>query len=157
MWDVPFWIFFAIALILAGISIAIHKLRFIDIQIMIMIAALTMSCDMLFCKQYNLYNYVSVEYRGWYSFWANLIIIPALGLIFIKFVPKIFKGIAVYILGWTVAFTLFELYIVEPYGILLYHGWRVFPYSTVGYILAFTWEYIYYRMLLKHCNQISDT
>jgi len=153
MWDIRFLIFFILVLILAGVSAAIRKLRFIDVQIMIMIAALTMSCDMLFCKQYHLYYYVSSEYKGWYSFWANLIIIPALGLVFIKFVPKTVKEVAVYIAAWTVISTLFEILIAKPFGILVYSGWRIIPYSVIGYIFAFTWEYVYYRILLKHCKK----
>ncbi|OGO78140.1 MAG: hypothetical protein A2Y23_11360 [Clostridiales bacterium GWB2_37_7] len=152
MWYVPFWIFLATSLILAGAAIAIRKLRFIDIQIMIMIVALAMSCDMLFCKQYRLYNYVSVEYRGWYSFWANLIIIPALGLVFIKFAPKSLKGVTVYIALWAIMFTLFEIFIAEPFGILFYPKWKVFPYSTIGYVLALFGVYIYSRILLKYCG-----
>ena len=152
MWYIPFWILFGTALILAGVSVAIRKLRFIDIQIMIMVTALAMSSDMLFCKQYKLYSYVNVEYKGWYSFWANLIIIPALGLVFIKFVPKSFKGVAAYIAVWAVIFTLFEIFVAKPYGILLYPGWRIFPYSTIGFVLAFTGEYVYYRILSKYCR-----
>jgi hypothetical protein len=153
IWYAPFWIFLASALLLAGISVAIRKLRFIDVQIMIMIVALVMSCDMLFCKQYNLYNYVSAEYKGWYSFWANFIIIPALGLVLIKFVPRSIKGVAVYIAAWTVAITLLEIYVLDPLGIVQYSKWKVFPYSTIGYVLAFSLEYLYYRILLKYDKQ----
>jgi hypothetical protein len=152
MWYIPFWIYFVTTLILAGIAVAIRKLEFADVQLFIMMAALTMSCDMLFCKQYKLYHYVSSEYKGWYSFWANLITIPALGLVFIKFVPKSIKGVAAYIIGWMVAATLFEIFIAEPLGILYYPKWKVVPYSCFGYIIAFTVEYLYYRILLKHCK-----
>jgi hypothetical protein len=150
VWDIHFWIFFVTVLIVAGVSAAIRKLRFIDVQIMIMIAALTMACDMLFCKQYHLYNYVSTEYKGWYSFWANLIIIPALGLVFIKFIPKTLKGVSAYIAVWTVLSTSFEILIAKPFGILVYLRWRIIPYSVIGYIFAFTWEYAYYRILLRY-------
>lgn len=153
MWYMPFWIFFAATLMVAGVSAAIRKLRFIDVQIMIMVVALAMSCDMLFCKQYKLYSYVNVEYKGWYSFWANLFIIPAWGLVFIKLVPKSLKEVAAYIAVWTVISMLFEIYIAKPFGILLYPEWRIFPYSTIGYILAFTIEYVYFRILLKYCRQ----
>ncbi|MDF2840845.1 MAG: hypothetical protein K0Q99_1617 [Clostridia bacterium] len=150
MWYIPFWIFLVTSLMLAGISVIIKKFRFVDIQIIIMVIALTMSCDMLFCKQYDLYHYVSAEYQGWYSFWANFIIIPSLGVVFIKFIPKSLKGVAVYIVVWTIVFTLFEIYIASPTGILVYNKWLVFPYSTIGYILAFTLVYAYSRILLKH-------
>lgn len=150
MWHGPFWIFLAISLLLAGLSLAIRKPRFIDIQLFIMIIAFAMSCDMLFCKQLELYNYVSVEYKGWYSFWANFIIVPSLGIVFIKFAPNNLKGISLYIILWAIAFTLFELYVAAPTGILHYPKWKVFPYSTVGYILSFIMEYLYYKLLIKH-------
>jgi hypothetical protein len=152
MWHTAFWVFLALSLILAAISMVIHKPRFIDLQIVIMVIALVMSCDMLFCKQYGLYHYVNKEYKGWYSLWANFLIIPALGLIFIKFVPCSLKAVSLYILSWAVTFTLFELFITEQVGILYYTGWKVFPYSSVGYVIAFTLEYAYYRLLLKHCR-----
>ena len=152
MWNIHFWTFFATILILEGVVVAVHKLRFIDVQIMIMIAALAMSCDMLFCKQYKLYSFVSVEYKGWYSFWANLFILPAWGLAFIKFVPKSIKGVAMHIAVWTVISTMFELFIAKPLGIVLYVRWRIIPYSPIGYILVLTFVYVYYRILLKHCS-----
>jgi len=153
MWYLPFWIFFAVSLIAAGISLVIRKPRFIDIQIFLMAAALVMSCDMIFCKQYHLYHYGLEGYAGWYSFWANLFIIPALGIVFIKFVPEGLKGVLIYIAVWTIAFTWFEIFVTAPLGILHYTGWKVFPYSTIGYIIAFSLEYGYYKMLLKHCSK----
>ena len=152
MWNVPFWTLFVTILILEGVLVAVRKLRFIDVQILIMIAALAMSCDMLFCKQYKLYSYVSVEYKGWYSFWANLFILPGWGLCFIKLVPKSIKGVAVQIAVWTVISTMFELFIIKPFGIVLYPHWRIIPYSPIGYILVLTCIYVYYRILLKHCS-----
>jgi hypothetical protein len=146
---IRFWIFFAAVVVIAILVAAFRKLRFIDIQVMILVAAVTMASDMLICKQYHLYNYVSIEYRGWYSFWANLIIIPALGLIFIKFAPDGFKRIVVYIATWVLAATLFEHFIIEPYGIIQYHGWRIVPFSLIGYFVVFTAVYVYYRILLK--------
>lgn len=151
MFYTPFWIFFAVVVILAGATINVHKLRFIDVQIMIMVAAVAMSCDMLFCKQFKLYHYVDIQlqYIGWYSFWANLVICPAIGLIFIKFVPHTMRGGALYIAAWSVALTMFELYIAKPYGILHYPGWHIIPWSTVGYIIVFTWEYVYFKIVEK--------
>lgn len=150
MWNIRFWIFFAIVLILAGVVISIRKLRFIDVEVMIMIAALVMSCDMLFCKQFHLYTYISIEYKGWYSFWVNLFTIPLLGLIFIKFIPKNIKRVVVYIIIWAMIGTAFELFIAKPLGIVIYPKWNILLYSPMGYILVFSWVYIYYRILLKH-------
>lgn len=149
MFYIPFWIFFAASVILAGATISIRKLKFIDIQVMIMVAAVSMSCDMIFCKQFKLYHYVDMRYVGWYSFWANLIICPAIGLTFIKFILPRTKMVALYIGIWSVMLTLFELYILKPSGILHYPGWHIIPWSTIGYVIVFTWEYVYYKILEK--------
>jgi len=151
MFNLPFWIYFAVAVMLALLSIFIRKLRFIDIQIMILVVAISMSADMLFCKQFKMYHYVdmNLKYIGWYSFWANLVICPAIGLIFIKFVPRKLSLVALYIGLWTVFFTLFEMYIAKPFGILHYRKWHIFPYSTIGDFIALCVEYLYYRILIK--------
>lgn len=159
MFYIPFWIFFAASVILAGATISIRKLKFIDIQVMIMVAAVSMSCDMIFCKQLKLYHYVdmTLKYIGWYSFWANLIICPAIGLAFIKFIPSRTKIVALYIVIWSVMLTLLELFILKPYGILHYPSWRIIPWSTIGYVITLIWEYVYYRLLLKYYRYKSIT
>lgn len=144
--------FFTIVLILAVAVISVRKLRFIDVNVMIMIVALVMSCDMFFCKHLHLYTYISIEYKGWYSFWVNLFTIPLLGLIFIKFIPKNIKRVVIYIIIWTMIGTAFELFIAKPLGIVLYPKWNVLRYSPIGYILVFSLVYIYYRLLLKYCK-----
>jgi hypothetical protein len=152
VWNITFWIFFAVIIIIAGAVVSVRKLRFIDVQIIIMVAAIALSCDMLFCKQYSMYTYINAEHKGWYSFWANTFILPAWGLIFIKFVPKSIKGTTVYIAAWTLISTMFELFIAKPIGLVLYPRWRIIPYSPIGYTLVFTWVYVYYRLLLNHCK-----
>ncbi len=149
MWYGPFWIFLIVSVALACIAAAIRGFTFVDIQLLIMIVAMVMSCDMIFCKQLHMYGYVSEDFRGWYSFWANLVIIPALGLVFIKFAPKSMMGIASYIVAWSVGFTWFEIFIAEPYGIIDYPKWKVFPYSTIGYVITLGWAYVYYKLLQK--------
>lgn len=150
MWYMPFWIFLAITVALACISAAVRGFTFLDTQLMIMIVALAMSCDMLFCKQFHMYAYVSQDFRGWYSFWANMVIVPSLGLVFIKFAPKSTKGVALYIAVWSITFTWFEIFIAEPYGIISYPTWRVFPYSTIGYVITLGWAYFYYQLLKRY-------
>lgn len=150
MWDIRFWTLFAIVVCIAIVVIIFRKLRFIDIQIMILVAAISMSCDMLFCKQYNMYRYISADYRGWYSFWANLIIIPVWGFVFIKFVPKSNKGASTYIIVYTIISTLIELFVIKPSGIVIYQTWQIVPFSIVGYFLVLTLTYAYYRIMLKH-------
>lgn len=150
MFYIPFWLFFATAVMLAGLTIYIRKLRFIDIQIMTMIVALSMTLDMIFRKHLLLYSYVAIQYKGWYSFWANFIICPAVGLIFIKFVPSKWLLVVFYTIFWSVALTLFELFITKPFGIVLYPKWQIFPWSTIGYIIVLIWEILYLKILKKH-------
>lgn len=152
MWDIRFWTLFALVVITTGVILAIKKVRFIDVQLMLMISALALACDMLFCKQFDLYHYISNDYQGWYSFWANLFIVPAWGLLFIKFAPKSNIGIAFYTVVWAAASTFFELYIVKPIGIILYHGWSIIPHSAIGFLLVLTWTYVYYRLMLRYCS-----
>ena len=149
MFFIPFWIFFTVSVILAGATICLRKPRFIDIQIFIFVIAVSMSCDMLFCKHLNLYYYVYPPLRGWYSFWANLVAIPALGLIFIKFIPTRKERVILYIIAFSAAFTLIEVFILKPFGILYTHSWHSIPWSPIGFILALALEYIYYNNLEK--------
>lgn len=149
MFFIPFWVFIVTTVILAGVATCFRKLRFIDIQVIIFVIAVSMSCDMLFCKQLSLYNYVNAEYKGWYSFWANFIACPAFGLIFAKFIPARRERTVFYIIIWAVFFTLYETYILKPYGILYVHGWHTIPWSLIGYVLALSLEYIYFNLLEK--------
>lgn len=148
MFQLQFWIFLVITVSLALLSTR-KKFTFIDFQIIIMIIAITMSLDMIFCKQLDLYHYVNADYKGWYSFWANFIIAPSLGIVFIKFVPKSLRNIVLYILIWSVLLTALELFILNPANIVINHGWRPFPYSLIGYILCFMIECIYFESLKK--------
>ncbi|SHI22655.1 hypothetical protein SAMN02745823_03619 [Sporobacter termitidis DSM 10068] len=155
MWDIRFWLFFAVVVLMTGLIIAVKKLRFIDVQIIIMAAALALACDMLLCKQFGLYNWGRDEYRGWYSFWANLFIVPAWGFIFIKFLPKTIKRVIAYIFAWTALSTLFELFIARPLGIVFYHGWNIALYSTIGYFLFLICIYAYYRVMLRQYGRLQ--
>ncbi len=150
MFYLPFWIFILISAVLAISAFCLHKPGFIDVQIIIMVIAVSMSLDMLFCKHLCLYHYVDIKYRGWYSFWANSIAAPSLAVIFIKFIPKGKIKIALYIFIWSICCTLLELFILKPLGIIEYLLWKPFPHSTIGYIVALTWEYAYFRILQKH-------
>lgn len=59
----------------------------------------------------------------------------------------------VYIAVWSAARTLFEQFIAKPFGILLYPGWKIIPWSAVGYVLVLTWEYIYFKLVEKRIKQ----
>ena len=124
MFFIPFWVFLVVVVILAGATICLRKLRFIDIQIFIFVIAVSMSCDMIFCKHLELYHYVYPTLKGWYSFWANLVAVPALGLIFIKFIPTKKERVILYIVTFSAAFTLLEVFILKPFGILYTDGWH---------------------------------
>lgn len=145
----PFWVLLFTIVGIAGVTIKFLKLNFIDIQVIIMIAALGFAADMLLCKQFDQYYFVFQEFRGWYSFWACLFMNPALGYIYIKFLPKQ-KGFLPFYIGiWTTALALVEIYIAKPYGIVHYPGWKIIPWSLILYTLTFVWEYIYYNWLKK--------
>ncbi len=140
-----------VVVVLAGITVYFRKFTFVDLQLIIMIIAVSMCCDMLFCKQYKLYHYVdlTMKYVGWYSFWANAIAVPAIGLIFIKYLPLSIKRVWLYMLAWTTVFTLLELFILKPSGILYTPVWHTIPWSPIGYFLALALEYIYFLQLKK--------
>lgn len=151
MFHIPFWIYMGITAFLAGITIYLRKFTFVDLQMIIMIIAVSMCCDMLFCKQYKLYHYVdmTMKYVGWYSFWANVIAVPAFGYIFIKFLPSSKNRVWFYMLAWTAVFTLLEIFLLKPSGILHTLSWHTIPWSPIGYFLALAFEYIYFLQLKK--------
>jgi hypothetical protein len=115
-----------------------------------MVAAFALACDMILCKQFDLYHYIGYEYKGWYSFWANLFIVPAWGLLFIKFLPKSHLGTALHIVAWTAASVIFELLVIKPLGIVLYHGWGIILHSSIGFVLLLIWIYVYYQLMLRY-------
>ena len=153
MWYAPFWIFFSVIAISTLIILAIRRPRFVDFQVYIMVWALTMSLDMLFCKELRLYSYVNILHKGWYSLWANSVILPCWGLLFSMFRSKTTKAAVFYIAGWTIASTMAELFIVQPLGIVIYPVWRIIPYSLLGYIPVLTLIYIYSKYLEKRIKR----
>jgi len=136
-------IFFVMALF----GVAKHKLTFIDGLVIIMVIALSMSSDMLLCKQFELYYIVSTEHRGWYSFWSCLLVFPSLAIAFLKFAPRSRYGVMLYVAVWTFALTIFEIFIVVPYRISVYLKWQIIPWSPIVYLLAFTLIYVYHGYL----------
>ena len=134
-------------LVMALVAISIHEFTFIDGLVIVMVMALSMASDMLFCKQFSMYHIVSVQYRGWYSFWSGILVFPSLAISFLKFAPKSKYAVALYIAFCTFALTAFEIFIVVPFKISLYHGWKIIPWSPIAYLLAFTLIYIYHKYL----------
>jgi hypothetical protein len=122
---------------------------FIDVQLLIMIAAFALACDMIFCKQFDLYHYIGFEYKGWYSFWANLLS-SRHGTDIYKVLTKSQLGIALHIVAYTAASVIFELLVIKPLGIVLYHGWDIIPHSVIGFIFLLIWICVYYRLMLRY-------
>lgn len=149
MFYVPFWTMVAVFISMAVAAAAIHKMTFVDSLVIVMVIALSMSSDMLFCKQFSMYYIVSQQYKGWYSFWSGLLVFPSLAIAFIKFAPRSRYAVALYVAVWSFSLTLFELLIVVPYKISVYPKWRIIPWSPIVYLLAFTLIYVYHKFLEK--------
>lgn len=149
MFYIPYWTMVAVFVVMAVTSVSIHKMTFIDSLVIVMVIALSMGSDMLFCKQFSMYYIVSVPYRAWYSFWSCLIVFPSLAITFIKFAPRSNYAVSLYVTFWTFALTLFEIYIVVPLRITMYPKWRIIPWSPIVYMLAFTLIFLYHKFLEK--------
>lgn len=152
MFYVPFWTMVAVFLVMALIGVAKHKLTFIDSLVIVMVIALSMSSDMLFCKQFDLYYIVSQENRAWYSFWSCIFVFPSLAIAFLKFAPRSRYAVMLYVAFWSFALTLFEIFIVVPYRISMYPKWQIIPWSPIVYLLAFTLIYVYHQYLEKRID-----
>lgn len=145
----PYWTMVAVFMVMAVSVISIHKMTFIDGLVIVMVIALSMSSDMLFCKQFSLYYIVSVPYKAWYSFWSCLLVFPSLAITFLKLAPRSNLAVAFYVTFWTFALTLFEIFVVVPYRITMYPKWRIIPWSPIVYITAFTLIFVYHTFLEK--------
>jgi len=145
----PFWTMTAGFFVMAIIGVARHKLTFIDSLVIVMVIALSMGSDMLLCKQFSMYYIVSEEYRGWYSFWSSLLVFPSLAIVFLKFAPRSRYSVMLYVVLWSFALTLFEIFFVVPYRISIYPKWQIIPWSPIVYLLAFTVIYVYHKFLEK--------
>lgn len=149
MFYAPYWTMVAVFIVMALAAVSIHQATFIDGLVIVMVIALALSSDMLFCKQFHMYYIVSVQYRGWYSLWSGLLVFPSLAISFLKFAPRSKFAVMLYIAFWSFALTLFEIFIVVPYKISVYPKWRIIPWSPIVYILAFTLIYVYHKFLIK--------
>jgi len=146
---IPYWTMVAVFIVIALVAISIHKITFIDSLVIVMVIALSMGSDMLLCKQFHMYYIVSIDYRGWYSFWSGILVFPSLAITFLKFVPRSNYAVAFYVTLWTFALTLFEIFIVVPYRISVYPKWQIIPWSPITYLVAFTVIYFYHKFLEK--------
>lgn len=150
MFHGPFWILMAGFLIMALITIKFKGFSFIDLQLVIMIVAVSLYFDMIFCKWLEFYAYVEkTNVKAFYSIIFCLIGYPALGLTFIKFVPSSLWKVFVYTIAWSFGLTLLEI-LVTPFEIVLYNKWKIIPHSPLVYFLSYAWVYGYYQILKKH-------
>jgi len=146
---VPYWTMVVVFFVMALVALSIHKITFIDGLVIVMVIALSMGSDMLLCKQFSMYYIVSVENKGWYSFWSCLLVFPSLAITFLKFAPRSRYAVALYAAFWAFTLTLFEIFIVVPYRISMYPKWKIIPWSPIVYLLAFTLIYVYHKYLEK--------
>lgn len=147
----PFWILMAVFLLMAFITIKLHGFRFIDLQLVITIIAVSLVFDMVFCKWLDFYGYVvTTPTNSFYSLMFCLIGYPAIGLTFIKFLPSSKIGIVLSILLWSAALTIIEEFYAKPYGVVLYGHWVIIPDSPIIYLISLSWEYGYYQTLKKY-------
>lgn len=150
MFYTPYWIMIAIFVILAIISIIIKGFNIIDFQVFVMMVAISLFLDMVFCKWLNMYAYVTTEdLNAWYSLGFCVLGYPAIGLIFLKFLPKTKSKAYMYIGIWTVVLTKIELVFAVPYKIVLYDGWNIVPDSIIIYAICFWWVYGYNEILKR--------
>lgn len=150
MFYAPFWIMIAVFVIMAIVTIIIRGFSFIDLQVIVMIIAISLFFDMIFCKWLEYYSYVvTYQLKAFYSLIFCVIGYPAIGLIFLKFLPSSRKGVILSIVLWATALTLTELFFAKPFGIVHYVKWNIIPDSPIVYIICFVWEYGYYIILKK--------
>jgi hypothetical protein len=149
MFYIPFWVLMGVFSVMALVTIKLKGFSFIDLQVIVAIVAISLIFDMVFCKWLQYYSYVvTSQLKAFYSLVFCLIGYPAIGLIFLKFLPSSIGRIVMYIAVWSAALTLLELFI-KSYGIVIYAKWNLIPYSPLIYILSFVWEYGYYKVLEK--------
>jgi hypothetical protein len=147
MFYAPFWILMAMFLAMAIVTIIIRGFKFIDLQAIVGIIAVSLIFDMVFCKWLQYYSYVvTVPLKAFYSLMFCIIGYPAIGLTFIKFLPVTWKKIILYIAIWSATLTIIEI-ITVPFKIVLYTRWYIIPYSPIIYIISYTWLYGYYKVL----------
>ncbi len=71
--------------ILVLITVKLKGFTFVDIQLIVMIVAVSLILDMVFCKWLNYYAYVvTYELKSFYSLIFCILGYPSLGIIFIN-------------------------------------------------------------------------
>lgn len=150
MFYAPFWILMSAFAIMAIVTIIIKGFHFVDFLTLVMVVAVSLIFDMIFCKWLQYYSYVvTTTLKAFYSLMFCLIGYPAIGITFLKFLPSSRRKIALYIAFWITLLTLIEIYFTRPYGIVIYPKWHIIPYSPIIYLISLTWEYGYYKILHK--------
>jgi hypothetical protein len=150
MFNPPFWILIAVMAGMALVAVRLRGFSFIDSQVVIASLAVALFFDMVFCKWLQYYAYVvTTPLKAFYSLIFCVIGYPAIGLVFIKFLPTTRKGVALSIAIWSAVLTLTEIFIAKPYGIVIYNQWNILPDSPIIYVISLTWEYGYFKVLQR--------
>ncbi len=150
MFYIPFWVLMAFFAVCALVSIKLRGFTFADFQLIVMIVAVSLIIDMVLCKWLDYYSYVTFDkMKAFYSLIFCVIGYPAIGLIFIKFLPSSGVKVVFYILVSSAVLTVIEI-LVAPFEIILYEKWVIVPWSPLIYILSYTWIYGYYRVLGRY-------
>lgn len=156
MFYLPFWILMAVFVIMALVAIILRGFSFIDFQVLVAIVAVSLIFDMVLCKWLHYYGYVVTnQLNAFYSLIFCVIGYPSIGLTFIKFLPSSWKGVALSIAIWSAALTLIEIFILKPFGIVIYVKWNILPDSPIIFVISLTWVYGYYKFLEKRLKWVK--
>ncbi|KNY27881.1 hypothetical protein Bccel_3152 [Pseudobacteroides cellulosolvens ATCC 35603 = DSM 2933] len=97
------------------------------------------------------FHYVELgKITYFYAFFYDITVYPTIAVMFCKLFPR---GVAIsklikYNLFWIIFSFLFESIIAYPFGIMIYTGWKIFPFSLLFYCGAYpviTW----YKLFLE--------
>ncbi|WP_139264231.1 CBO0543 family protein [Clostridium magnum] len=129
------------------------KLGVPDFIVVLTLMALVGIVHSLLVSQLHLYYYVSKEATHVYFIFYDIVVYPALAILFIRFlfIKRTVRYMIIYNIFWICFMTLFELLVVKPAGIIVYTGWRIIPQSIYFYSLAYPLFAVYYIKLKKLC------
>lgn len=148
---VSFWVLFSIMLIIDIVFIFNKKLGIADFIVILTLMSLVGILHSLLGNQFHLYYYVSKKLNNAYFVFYDIVVYPALAILFIRYllIKRTLRYIIIYNILWICFMTLFELLIVKPMGIVVYTGWRIIPKSIYFYGIAYPLATLYYIRLKK--------
>lgn len=124
-----------------------RKPQFTDLIIYVMTACIAVYFDIILAEFFKVYCYINREKSLFYSTIYATFVYPAINYQYIAFITKWQWSKILYVLLWTVLLTIIEIVIIRPFGIIVYTGWEIIPWSPIIYILTFGWTSIFYEML----------